>query len=181
MIVSLDGQPVDYVSQLQQRVGFKKAGETVQVTVVRQGGVRKTFAVRLTAQPTDAADRVSTREDSKGTGEEIAASANRLGIAVEPLSQEEAAQDPRLQRALARAGGALMVTDVSVDGPSYRKLVGGQNNPDLILKVNGQATRTRAEFRTAIEAVRAGDIVTLEVLRRTADGWDTAVVRIRAR
>ena len=181
VIVSLDGQPVDYVSQLQQRVGFKKAGETVQVTVVRQGGVRKTFAVRLTAQPTDAADRVSTREDSKGTGEEIAASANRLGIAVEPLSQEEAAQDPRLQRALARAGGALMVTDVSVDGPSYRKLVGGQNNPDLILKVNGQATRTRAEFRTAIEAVRAGDIVTLEVLRRTADGWDTAVVRIRAR
>ena len=74
-----------------------------------------------------------------------------------------------------------MVTDVSVDGPSYRKLAGGQNNPDLILKVNGQPTRTRAEFRSAIEGVQSGAIVTLQVLRRSQDGWDTAIVRIRAR
>jgi serine protease Do len=180
VIVSLDGAPVEYVSQLQQRVGFKKAGETVQVTVVRQGGVRKTFAVRLAAQPTDAPDQVATSEGPKGA-EEVSASANRLGIAVEPLSQDEVARDPRLQRAVARAGGALMVTDVSPDGPSYRKLTGGQNNPDLILKVNGKPTRTRSEFRSAIEGVQAGAIVTLEILRRTPDGWDTAIVRIRAR
>src|SRR5580765_929611 len=32
VIVELDGQPVDYVAQLQQRVGFKKPGEPVAVT-----------------------------------------------------------------------------------------------------------------------------------------------------
>jgi len=73
------------------------------------------------------------------------------------------------------------VTDVSPDGPAFRKLSAAQGNPDLIVQVNSKPTRTRVEFRAALDAVRTGDIVTLLVLRRTADGWDTGVVRIRAR
>src|SRR5437773_10626360 len=48
VIIAIDGQPVESVAQLQQRVGFKKSGETVQVTVARKGGARKTIPVRLT-------------------------------------------------------------------------------------------------------------------------------------
>src|SRR5256714_7053185 len=51
VVIAIDGQPVESVSQLQQRVGFKKPGETVQVTVARKGGARKTIPVKLTAAP----------------------------------------------------------------------------------------------------------------------------------
>ena len=47
--------------------------------------------------------RSPTSDDRKGNGDEATASTNRLGIAVEPLSQDDAAQDPRLQRAVARS------------------------------------------------------------------------------
>src|SRR3989441_8439562 len=47
VIVAVDGQPVDNTPQLQQRVAFKKPGETVEVTVLRQGGEKKTVTVRL--------------------------------------------------------------------------------------------------------------------------------------
>src|SRR5712671_1117684 len=51
VIVALDGIAVSNSPQLQQRVGFKKPGETVDVTVLRQGGVRKTYTVKLTRAP----------------------------------------------------------------------------------------------------------------------------------
>jgi serine protease Do len=184
VIVELDGQPVDYVAQLQQRVGFKKPGEPVAVTVLRQGGVRKMFNVRLTAQPGDDSGEVATTSSPKSNGDAAStADANRLGIAVTPLTQDDMAQDQLLQRAVLRSGGALVVTDVSPEGPSYRKLSDGPNNtpPDLILRINGTATRSRADFRTVLTSVKAGDIVTVEVLRRTSDGWDTGIVRVRAR
>ncbi len=180
VIIELDGQSVNYVAQLQQRVGFKKPGETVQVTVLRQGGVRKVFTVRLAAQPVADTDQISANDDAKSNTDEATASTNKLGVAVEPLSSDEAARDPRLQRAVASSGGALIVTDVSPDGPAYRKL-SGANPPDLIVQVNGKPTRSRAEFRSALEGIHTGDIVTVEVLRRTPDGWDTGIVRIRAR
>ncbi len=181
VIIELDGQPVNYVAQLQQRVGFKKPGETVSVTVLRQGGIRKTFTVRLAAQPAPDADQVSTTDDATGGADEASVNANKLGIAVEPLSPDEAARDPKLERAVAGSGGALIVTDISPDGPAFRKLSAAQGNPDLIVQINGKPARTRADFRAALDGVRTGDIVTLLVLRRTPDGWDTGIVRIRSR
>jgi serine protease Do len=182
VITELDGQPIDYIAQLQQRVGFKKPGETVKVTVLRQGGVRKEFTVRLAAQPADDASQVASNDAGGNNADEVSGSTNRLGIAIEPLSADVAAQDPRLLR-VARAGGALVVTDVSPDGPAYRKLFGNGPNsfPDVILAVNGTPVHTRLEYRNAMQNVRTGSIVTLEVLRRTPDGWDTAVVRLRVR
>src|SRR5204863_175007 len=45
VITAVDGQEIESVAQLQQRVGSKKPGEGVQVSVVRKGGVRKTLPV----------------------------------------------------------------------------------------------------------------------------------------
>jgi serine protease Do len=179
VIVSVDGQQIESVSQLQQRVGFKKPGETVQVTVVRRGGVRKTIPVRLVAAPSaepaqvsDASDAAAQRDS--GPMEEA------LGISVQPLSQENA-RDPGL-RAVMRSGGGLIVTQVSPDGPSYQHLVDdSQGNPDIILQVNGQPTRTRADLRQVLSKVKAGEIITLTVLSSTQDGWQQRVVRVRAR
>src|SRR5258706_4446753 len=56
VILAVDGDPIESVSQLQQKVGFRKAGEAVQVSLARAGGERKTLTVRLAAAPGPEAD-----------------------------------------------------------------------------------------------------------------------------
>ena len=51
---------------------------------------------------------------------------------------------------------------------------------DIILKVNGTPTASRADLRRALAGVKKGDIVTLTVLSSTPDGWQQRVVRLRA-
>jgi serine protease Do len=180
VIIAVDGEPIESVSQLQQKVGFKKPGETVQVSVVHEGGARQTVTVRLTAAPgaADDAEQVATTgasPEKRG----VAPKEETLGISVEPVSQEDA-REPTL-RAVARSGGGLVVTAVDPDGPAYQELADPSNGgPDIILKVNGQPTRTRAEFRAALAGAKSGDIVTLTVLSRlNPTRWQQRVVRIK--
>jgi serine protease Do len=179
IIVAVDGEPIESVSQLQQKVGFKKPGETVQVSLVHEGGARQTVQVRLAAAPgrENDTDRVASAHDG-AQKRGVAPKEETLGISVEPLSQEDA-RDPTL-RAVARAGGGLVVTEVSPDGPAYQELADpASGGPDIILKVNGQPTRTRAEFRAALAGAKAGDIVTLTVLSRGPNRWQQRIVRIK--
>src|SRR6266581_2682564 len=83
VIIAIDGQPVESVAQLQQRVGFKKPRETVQVTVARKGGARKTIPVRLTAAPGSESETADANEDRPSR--DSAPSEQALGISVEPL------------------------------------------------------------------------------------------------
>jgi serine protease Do len=175
VIISVDGQPVQSVPALQQRVGFKKAGDVVQVTLVRSKGQQQTVSVRLAAAPTGDDETADNESAQKG---EAQPAEGPLGISVEPLTQEDV-RDPDL-RPILRAGGALVVTNVSPEGPAYQKLADATTGyPDIILKVNGEPTRTVSQFRTAVGAIHHGDIATLSVLRRTPDGWVGDVVRLR--
>jgi serine protease Do len=178
IIVAVDGQPIESVAQLQQRVGFKKPGDVVQVSVVRKGGVRKTVPVKLAAAPASQPEEVSSN-DAGGSSRDSAPMENTLGISVEPLSQENV-RDPNLQQVM-RSGGGLVVSQISPDGPAYQRLAdASQGYPDIILKVNGIPTGSRAELRRALAGVKKGDIVTLTVLSSTPDGWQQRVVRLRA-
>src|SRR6266568_2594482 len=181
VIVALDGQAVSNVPQLQQTVGFKRPGDAVEVTVLRQGGVRKTYTVRLARAPLGDEEVASKAGAGKG---EVAPKEEALGVSVQPLTADDQ-QDPRF-RSVVQAGGGLVVTDVSPDGPSFQRLaaVDDPGGPDVIVKVNGAPTRNRAEFREALAKVRRGDIVTLQVLspdNSSATGWTGRVVRLRAR
>jgi len=161
VVTALDGQPVEYVAQLQQRVAFKKPGETVELTVRRENREQKTITVRLQAAPADT-DASEEQVAARGVGAAERASTHAsLGITVDPVSQEDAS-DPQL-KAVAKNGGGLVVTEVSPDGPAYGRLVpqGTNGGPDVILKVNGQPVRTRAEFRAALREAKSGEIVTL--------------------
>jgi len=180
VIVALDGQPVDYMAQLQQRVGFKKPGETVAVTVLRKGGTSHTLKVQLTAAP---AAQLAGQDDSDSVtpdrGNEQPTESG-LGISVEPMTQEDAAA--RNIPAIRAAGGGLVVTDVQPEGPAYGKLAApSQLGTDVILKVEGQPVRTRAELRAAMRKYKSGDIATLVVYGMSMDGSRglQRVVRIR--
>src|SRR6266576_1597481 len=178
VITAVDGQEIESVAQLQQRVGFKKPGEVVQVSVVRKGGVRKTIPVRLAAAPSSEPQEVSSNDDGPRS-HDSAPMDNTLGISVEPLSQENV-RDSDLRQVM-RSGGGLIVSQVSPDGPAYQRLQdASQGNPDILLKVNGTQTGSRAELRQALAGVKRGDIVTLTVLSGTQDGWQQRVIRLRA-
>jgi serine protease Do len=179
VIVALDGQPIEDVPQLQQKVGFKKPGDAVEVTLLRQGGVQKTVTVRLAKAPGEAETEVAAT-GTRRSPNEAPAKEEKLGIAVEPLTQDDA-RDPKL-RPVVQRGGGLVVTDVSPDGPAFQRLSTAEDGgPDIIIAVNGQPTRTRADLRTTLSKVKSGDIVTLQVLTRAPDGWAGRVVRLRAR
>src|SRR5206468_4033275 len=95
---------------------------------------------------------------------------------------------PQLQQKVGfkRPGGGLVVNAASPEGPAYGRLLptDDPSGPDVIVSVNGQPTRTRAQFRDALRKVKPGDVVTLQVLSRSSDspnGWVGRVVRLRAR
>ncbi len=181
VIVALDGESIDNTPQLQQKVAFKKPGDPVEITVLRQGGERKTITVRLARAPSDSETDVAAASSRPRAG---AAKEEMLGITVQALSTDDA-DNPRLKAVLDRGGG-LAVTDVAPDGPAYGRLraADDQGGPDIIVAVNGTPTRTRAALGDALRKVKSGDVVTLQVLTRSPDsqdGWLGSVVRIRAR
>ncbi len=182
VIVALDGQPIDNTPQLQQKVAFKKPGESVEITVLRQGGERKTITVRLARAPSEA-DREVASVGAKPKGE-ASTKEEMLGISVQPLTRDDA-QNPRLKPVIQRGGG-LVITDVAPDGPAFQRLRAADDpgGPDIVVAVNGVPTHTRAALGEALRKVKPGDVVTLQVLTRTrdtSDGWLGEVVRIRAR
>jgi serine protease Do len=179
VIVAVDGQSIESVPQLQQRIGFKKPGETVQVTVVRTGGVRRTIPVRVQAAPLTEPEIASSNEST--SRREAPPMEEKLGISVQPLSQENA-RDPSLRAVMRFRRRPRRVSSIP-DGPSHQHLIDDSQGilPDIILKVNGQATRTRAELREILSGVKSAQIVTLTVLSISSVGWVQRVVRIRAK
>jgi serine protease Do len=182
VIVALDGSPVSNTPQLQQRVGFKKPGETVEVTVLRQGGVRKTYTVRLARAPMG--DEAAAATTKPGKADPASTMEESVGIAVQTITADDA-RDPRF-RSVIQQGGGVAVTDVSPDGPAFQRLasVDDQGGPDVIVQVNGTPTRNRAEFHGALAKVKPGNIVTLQILSQdpsSPTGWTGRVVRLRAR
>jgi serine protease Do len=159
IIITVDGKPVEYVGQLQQRVAFRKPGETVKVEVARKGGVRKTYSVKLQGMPAAAAvaDRSGGSDAENADGE--GTSMGRLGVSVAPVTREDAA---RLELTPAMQG--LLVTDVIAGGPSWGELVDAdRGGPDIILELEGKPVKSAAELRQRLEGMKPGDIVSLRV------------------
>jgi serine protease Do len=172
IIITVDGKPVEYVGQLQQRIAFRKPGETVKVEVARKGGVRKTYEVTLQALPgrTAVADRSGA---DTGETSDAGATVGRLGVTVAPVTEEDVA---RFQLTPAQRG--LVVTDVTAGGPSWGELVDiGRGGPDIILEVEGKPVKTPGELAERLKEMKPGDIVSLRVYN--TQGKNRRVERIK--
>ena len=100
---------------------------------------------------------------------------NRLGISVEPVSPEVAQQ---LQLPPDTRG--LVVTDVTPGGPAWEVLFDDpqRGGPDIILSVEGKPVRTEADLRKALQAEKAGSIVTLRVFNPRAQSRRVERIRL---
>ena len=177
LVVTIDGQKVEYVAQLQQNVGFKKPGEIVKVEVARKGGVRRTFSVRLIAQSqtpqlasTDAGKEAETLTDV-GSSE----MKERLGLTVTALTPEIIQQID-----LPAATRGVIIESVDPYGPSDGLVTSRPIN--IITAFEGKPIRTETEMRAALKATRAGEVVTLTVLLPTQEGKPlTQIVRVKVK
>jgi serine protease Do len=159
IIVAVDGKPVEYVGQLQQVIGFRKPGEVVKVEVARKGGVRKTLGVKLQALNDAPQIAAGDGPSAPGDGSPGGTAMNRLGISVEPIGPDAAAE---LQ--LPADARGLIVTDVTPGGPAWEVLADPQRGgPDIILSVEGKPVRTEADLRKALQGEKPGSIVTLRI------------------
>ncbi|HET8621936.1 MAG TPA: trypsin-like peptidase domain-containing protein, partial [Gemmatimonadales bacterium] len=115
IIIAIDEKSVEYTSQLQQRIAFRKPGESVRIEVARKGGVRKELSIPL--QRVDDA-RLATRGAGSDSDDSSAASAavGTLGIEVAPLDRVTA-QQLELPQGLR----GVVVADVRAGGPAFEQ------------------------------------------------------------
>jgi serine protease Do len=159
VIVTIDGQQVNYVAQLQQLVGFKRPGESVKVEVARKGGLRKTFTVALTEQKGDTEEAAPEATEKQDSVQDDAVTFDELGVSVQPLTTAMARE---LELTAEQRG--LLVSEVDPNGAAYQQLFAPDDGgPDIILSVEGQQVRTETELRAALRAAGKGAIVTLRV------------------
>ena len=176
VIVALDGKPVDYVGQLQERVAFRQPGEAVSVEVARKGGERKTLRVRLQGTPQPATDvarpsRDEAADDAGASGRGV----STLGVQVAPLDDGTARQ---LQ--LPAEARGVLVMGIDEDGPAAGRLAPvGRGGPDLIVAVEGRAVQTPAELRQALAKAGSGSVVTLRLYNAPARAYRIERVKLR--
>ena len=65
VIIGVDGKRIDRVGQLQQEIGFRKPGETVNIEVAREGGERRTFRVELESLSAENPDPAPEEEEAE--------------------------------------------------------------------------------------------------------------------
>lgn len=175
VIVSIDGKPVKYVAQLQQIVGFKKPGETVQVTVARADSTKKTIPVQLMAK--GSADEPVVASNGGNDAHAERASESRLGFSVDVVDQQLAQQ-------LDNSHEGVLVRSVDPNGPARNLLTAAIPQVgafDIITHVNGKRVQTTEEFNAAVRNIKGGSIVTLQLWRIRRNGSGPAVIRLKAK
>ncbi|MGH7638972.1 MAG: Do family serine endopeptidase, partial [Gemmatimonadaceae bacterium] len=173
VIIAVDGEEVDYVAQLQERIAFRKPGETVALEVARKGGARVTVRVPLERVPAAARSTdESEREESDAEGTKI----EPMGIRVSPTNDEAV----RKLELPSNARG-LVVTDVNDEGPAARHLTGagaGMGGPDVITAVEGASVRSVGDLSAAISKAGKGEVVTLRIYNTAARSWRVERVKL---
>ena len=172
VIISADGRPTDRVSTLQRIVRGHKPGETVTFDVMRFGA-KKSFRVKLAEAPAE----VTVASAANGGAQALPAAAesrrfDKLGVAVEAVSPELVTR-AKLRPSYAQG---LLVSDVSVTGPAYRKLSADRT---ILLSVINPGPRrelhTAADLDAVLAGRKAGDLITFLVYFLGQDGPPGAV------
>jgi serine protease Do len=172
VITRIGDQSVEYVAQLQQVVGFRKPGERVEVTVMRDGQA-KAIPVRLTSGGSEDQPRVASAERGGARPETVAQT--KLGVSVAALPEQMAARLDESQR-------GVVVERVDPNGPARDALLAGMRGYlDIITHVNGTRVTTPAQLNRALADVAPGQVVTLRLWRIQPNQEGPALVRIRAR
>jgi serine protease Do len=164
VIVAVDGQAVRNTGDLMETILRKEPGETVKVEYVRYGS-RRSATLRLGQM--DGARAATLRQPGAQDDAADDGAAGKVGFAATQLTPDLAAQ------AEMKVSQGVVVTSVNPAGPAA-----GQLFPGFVIdRFNGRPISTVADLRSAIAAVRPGQVVSL--VGRRPDGSQT-IVNFRA-
>ena len=173
IILSVDGNRVDYVAELQQDIGFRSPGDEVRVELARKGGERETVTVRLAeldTEPQLAQVESGPAEDPDPT----ATTMESLGITVEPVSARITEMFD-----LSADDQGLLVVNVQPGGPAWDLIFVRRESADIIVAIEDIRVRTEGDLQHALAAAGPGSIVSLEVVRPTSNGLARRLVRVK--
>ncbi|HET7219551.1 MAG TPA: DegQ family serine endoprotease [Vicinamibacterales bacterium] len=146
VIVGVDGEKIADNNALRNRIASMRPGSKVAIDVLRDGRPQTLHATVDTLTP-EATERAARGGNPESGG---------FGMTVEPLTPEIARS---LQ--LSRRTDGVVVSDVDPDGAAA---AAGLQEGDVIAKVNGQAVKTPAELKSALD--QAGDRPALLLVAR---------------
>ena len=171
VIVAADGKPTDRVSTLQRIVRTHKPGESVTFEVMRFGS-RKSYKVKLAEAPDAPQVASADRAPSRGPASSEPRRFDKIGIAVEPVSQELVT---RARIAVPYRAG-LVVSDVNVSGPAYRKLFADATILVEVLNPGPKRTlHSAADLDAVLSRLQPGDLVTFLVYDLGQEGSTRSV------
>jgi serine protease Do len=145
VIVAIDGEEVGYPAELQARIAQRHPGDDVTLTVYRDKQ-RREVEVELGEAPIN--NTAPTPAPVARTAEQ------RLGISVEPLTQEQADQ-----LGYDRADG-IILSDVVPGSAADRRSAGAYVGSRLV-QIDDEPVRTPEDVREILGGVEDGQIVTL--------------------
>jgi serine protease Do len=158
VIIAADGKPTDRVGTLQRIVRSHKPQETVTFDVMRFGS-KKSFKVKLTEAPEDVpVVATNARGPALDGPSDEARKFDKVGITVEPVSPDARARIEAPYRS------GLMVSDVNVTGPAYRRFQADQTILVEVLNPGPRRQlRSAADLDAVLKGLKTGDLVTFLV------------------
>ena len=151
LVLSVDGKQIENGRQLNVTLYRKSVGDVVKLEVLR-GEKLTTIPVTIVERP-DALSRITALADPR---QNVVPRLGILGVTLEP---EVAAMMPSL-----RAKSGVVV--VSATAGTFDSDIGGLAPGDVIHAVNGNWIVDLAALRKALDPMKVGDSVVLQVERR---------------
>ncbi len=148
VVLSFNEQRVNRSSDLPPIVGRTRVGTKVPVEVLRDGKAKTLYVVTAELPEQEQVAEASAKEPET-------AEANKLGLAVTDLTQEQREQ-------LQSKDHGVLVTEVS-EGPARSA---GIRKGDVVLMLNGVKVESSADFKRLASELPAGKAVSILVQRQ---------------
>jgi serine protease Do len=161
LVLSVDGKPIENGRQLSVTLYRKAVGDVVRLEVLRDEQLR-TVNVSVTER-SDPLSRITEQADPR---QNIVARLGILGVTLEP---EVAAMVPTLR-------GKAGVVVVSATARTLDSDSGGLEPGDVIHAVNGMWITDLAALRGAIDAMKPGEAVVLQIERKAVLSYVAFVI-----
>ncbi|MGH7492792.1 MAG: DegQ family serine endoprotease [bacterium] len=153
IIRQLNGKRVENHRQLRNDIAAIAPGTTVQLQILRDGNTKE-IAVKLGELPVD--DQQARAGGSDERSEDVE---SLLGFAVSPVTP-----DLSDQYELEPDASGVVVVNIDQSSPAFRA---GLREGDLVRSVNRKRVESLAQFNQTVKALKRGDSLLLQVVRRT--------------
>jgi len=144
VILTVNGEEVDSSAELQQKIAFKKPGETVELGIFRDGE-RKELEVKLARRPPAPVEEAATRASM---------TTNKLGLEVRDLTAAD------VQGLGLDNGEGVLITQVRPFSPAWETFPIAQRRPGVVItEIDGKPVRNLEDYQKIVDDLEPDETV----------------------